>query len=82
MYQKLYVHAVRRIDFVDKETNKRICGYSLYLGEECNDRGWSGITCEKSFVGDDRIGGRIPMPGDYVNVAYNRYGKIDAVSVC
>lgn len=56
-----------------------ISGTTLYV--TYGDSNVNGVVCDRVFVSAARLGSYDPQLGDVVNLDYNRYGKINSVSL-
>lgn len=70
----------RRVDFAGKD-GKQITGYSVFCSELIKPEFGAGVSVEKVFLSDRRLGqmGYMPCIGDDLQVNYNRYGKLSSV---
>lgn len=39
----------------------------------------TGYACERVFVSSNKLGDYVPRPGDYIDVLYNRFGKVQEI---
>ena len=67
-----------------KAEGKSIRGIKLFLvGDAPSGEGnrYLGRVCREQFVSNDRLGrlGVQPMPGDLINLYFNRYGDIEKI---
>lgn len=71
---------IRNVDFTAEDGN-RISGVSLYCSYEITKNG-SGFAVDKIFVSDGKLRDAMYTPdvGDDVQVHYNRFGKVEAVT--
>lgn len=65
-----------RSQFQAKDNNQMITGYNIYVQYE--DPKVTGWKCERIYLNDGKCD-YVPQIGDKINVAYNRYGRVDAV---
>lgn len=65
-----------RSSFQSKDNNQTITGYNIYVQYE--DSKVTGYKCERIYLNDGKCD-YVPQIGDKINVAYNRYGKVDAI---
>lgn len=71
------VIGVEHRNFTAPDGNQ-ISGMDIYVAYE--DRRTEGLRAERVFLSDRKMEGYIPVPGDYVKLEYNRYGKVDVIS--
>lgn len=73
---------VRRVDFTDQQSNRKISGYSLYLTYAAE--GVQGVEATKQFVSDEFCASLQVSPpalvGKSLNVDFNTRGKLAAIS--
>ena len=72
---------VRRIEYVSKKTGNPVKGYEIHTEEQRKDV--TGVATEKIFVGEEKAKncGFMPEVGQEIEVAYNRFGSVQAVEV-
>lgn len=74
------VIGVRAVSFTPRNESQPIEGTNLYCAYE--DNRITGHGCEKFFVSPGKfVDGIVPRVNDLINVSYNRYGKIETVTV-
>lgn len=67
-----------RSQFQAQDNQQMISGYMIYLKYE--DKNTTGFRFERIFLSDGKCT-YVPNLGDVVNVSYNRYGKVQSVSL-
>ena len=83
MGMKVTVIGKGKVDYVSKKTNQQVSGVTLHVTRE--DKNVDGLAVEtifisaKSNVFSDADSVKL---GDKVNVAYNRYGSVDSITLC
>ncbi len=50
-----------------------------FLGYE--RKGVDGIACQRTYVTDAKLDGQKVKPGDVVGLLYNRWGKVEEITV-
>lgn len=65
-----------RSEFQAQDNGQKICGYMIYVQYEYPKT--TGYRCERIYLNDGKCD-YVPQLGDRINVAYNRYGKVDAI---
>lgn len=70
----------RKVSFQDRETNKNVQGYSLFLVRPGEGELFVGDEAQKLFISSEYVP-YIPKLGDEVQLFYNRYGKISDIQV-
>lgn len=58
--------------------NNEVTGFNLYLSQPRD--GVHGYACESVFISDSKVGDYSPALNDIIDVAYNRWGKIESIS--
>lgn len=69
----------RRRSFKAPDTGDTVSGYYLFFTRP--DPNVQGLAAECVFVSDRKIGDYKPVVGDELQVFYNRFGKVDSLSV-
>lgn len=67
----------RAVDFKD-QSGRQVHGYSLFLAREPENENIVGLEVSKVFVSDNVT--YEPKENELVNILYNRYGKVAAVT--
>lgn len=74
------VIGVRASSFKPQDRDETIEGLNLYC--VYNDDKIRGFGCERFFVTYRKfVDGVVPNPEDEIQVTFNRYGKVDSVTV-
>ena len=73
------VVGVKKTSFETKDTKETIRGFNLYTQYEQD--GVTGLATERFFISENKAAGWEPAPGDTVEISFNRFGKIDTVTV-
>lgn len=63
----------------DNKAGKHVTGYNLYV--TYNKVGVEGIACMSEWVRPEIVDASPFAVGDKVNIFYNRYGRVEAISV-
>lgn len=72
------VLGVQNVDYVSRKTNNPVTGIRLHLGYE--RKGCDGICVDSFFCRHSCFSdGLVPVPGDHVNLLFNRYGNVEEV---
>ena len=69
----------KRADFKPKDSDSEIKGINLFVTFKRD--GVQGFACERLFVSDSRAGNYLPKVGDEVDIFYNRYGKVESITL-
>lgn len=65
----------RNLKFQD---GREVSGYNLYLIEQRDNV--NGYACESLFVSNQKIGDYFPKLDDVIDIRWNRWGKVEAIS--
>ncbi len=68
----------RMVDFTDK-TGKHVSGVSLYVSYPLN--GVNGSATDKLFVRPELFRDLAVVPGDDLDIRFNRFGKVDSITL-
>lgn len=70
----------RQTNFTPKDSDRSISGWNLYL--VYNDPAIAGHGCDRIFVSDSKfVNSVVPDINDFVDIRYNRFGKVDSCDV-
>lgn len=65
----------QRIDFPDeKDPSRRVLGYNIFYGEPIREHG-EGLACNKRFISDDRIAGKVSLGSANMDIQLSIKGK-------
>ena len=75
------VIGLRQVDFKAQDGNK-VQGLSVYVTFPIEENG-TGEACDKLFLSASKVVmmEKIPQVGDEINVTYNRWGKVQDVTI-
>lgn len=80
MNEKFKVIGIEHRSYVSKKTGKEVEGYNLYLSQETNDSNVIGVRCFSEWLQPDMCSDDIVV-GCEVSLSYNRFGRVNGVSV-
>ena len=80
MNEKFKVIGIEHRCYVSKKTGKDVEGYNLYLTQEVNDSSVIGVRCFSEWLQPDMCSDDIVV-GCEVYLSYNRFGRVNGVSV-
>lgn len=67
-----------RSQFQAQDNQQTISGYMIYLKYE--DKNTTGFRFERIFLSDGKCN-YVPNLGDIVSISYNKYGKVQSVTL-
>ena len=73
------VVGVQKSEFTPKDSTDVIKGMNIWGAQE--RKGVEGMACERFFISEKRLGGAKVKPGDTVSISYNKWGKVEQVTV-
>lgn len=78
---RVHIEGIQAVDYVSRKTNKQVTGTTFHV--TYSEKEVNGLACERIFVSSrSAIDGLEDIAiGDEVELAYNRYGSIDTMSV-
>ncbi len=77
--EKMTVLGVQQSNFTPEGETREVQGKNLFLGYE--RKGVEGIACQRTYVTDAKLDGQKVKPGDVVGLLYNRWGKVEEITV-
>ncbi len=85
MNEKWLVVGFRPVNFKDKQSDKNVTGYTLYLSrnpdlESSSEEKVEGQIVDKLFISSEYVK-YTPELGDEIVLLYNKYGKVGAIQV-
>lgn len=80
MNEKWLVVGFRPVNFKDKQTEKTVSGFSLFLQRDALDDRVQGQEVDKIFISSEYVR-YTPELGDEIVLIYNKYGKISSIQV-
>lgn len=78
--EKWNVAGFRNVNFKDQE-GRAVKGYTLFLGRDAESPDIVGMEVQKVFISSDRVQ-YSPVLDECIGISYNRYGKIQDITVC
>lgn len=69
----------KQSSFAAQDTGEVISGYNFFLTELRENV--TGLSVERVFLSERKLSGYQPHLGDEITLVYNRYGKVDSISV-
>lgn len=78
--EKWLVEGYRAVNFEDSRTKNRVEGYTLFLSREPVNEHIKGRECQKLFFASAYCAYQ-PTVGDEIGIMFNRYGKVDNITV-
>lgn len=79
---KATVHGCRRIDMTDDQTQRRICGYSIFISYP--SEGVTGEEMSKQFLSDEWCSAASVSPpslvGKKVNIDFTPRGRVSSIT--
>ena len=69
----------RKASFTAQDTGEVISGCNLYF--TYTNPNVQGLGVERVFASDRKLAGYVPVIGDEVQVFYNKYGRLESLSV-
>lgn len=81
MFEQWKVIGYRKVSFTDQKTQKRVEGFSLFLVKPGEGEGMTGDEAQKIFISSEYVS-YVPALGDFVQLIYNKYGKISSIQTC
>lgn len=82
MNDKYIVIGIEHRSYVSKKTGKNVEGYNLYLSQEPDrpDTRVIGVRCFSEWLSPQSYPDDIEV-GSVVSISYNRFGRVDSVTV-
>lgn len=78
--EKWLVEGYRSVNFEDPRTKNRVEGYTLFLSRVPENDNIKGRECQKLFFASAYCDYQ-PAVGDEIGIMFNRYGKVDNITV-
>lgn len=68
------------VEGTSKQSGKPYKAYIVHYVEDGEDQGFMGQITGDAFIAKDMLGGRAPMPGDMLELSYNKNGFLTKVA--
>lgn len=75
--EKYNVIGIKNVNYVSKKSGKNVSGLILYFTQPIKDG--AGLSSDSVFVSHD-VAGNI-VPGDDINIFYNKYGNVCSINL-
>ena len=67
------------VEGTSKKSGKPYTAYIVYYTQDGADQGVNGKICGDAFVDKRLLNGQIPMPGDQIDLLYDKNGFLNKV---
>lgn len=75
--EKYNVIGIKNVNYVSKKTGKNVNGLIIYFTQPIKDG--VGLCADSVFVSQEVVGNIVP--GDDINIFYNKYGKVSFINL-